>query len=201
MAFRSIISAIHRFLLLYRVRITVVVAVFFLAKNFIDGVPVNHVTGPDDPLGLTGMGLIAAGAALRSWAAGMLRKNEELATQGPYALARHPLYLGSLLIALGICTVLSQAPGNFVALAVLVFLVYWPKIREEESLIRPYFGEPWHRYAERTALLFPKRFPRGLAAPWSARQWLKNKEYRAFLTCLGVLAVFELLYRYPIHIR
>ncbi len=195
------ISAIHRFLLLYRVRITVLVAVFFLAKNFIDGVPLNHITGPEDPLGLTGLGPIVAGAALRSWAAGMLQKNEELATFGPYALARHPLYVGSLLIALGICIVLSEAPENFVALAVLVFLVYWPKIRQEEAIIRPFFGEQWDRYAERTAILFPKRFPRGLAASWSFRQWMKNKEYRAFLTCVGVLAVFELLYRYPIHIR
>ncbi len=195
------VSAFHRFLLLYRVRITVLVAVFLLAKNFIDGVAVNHITGLDDPLGLTGLGLIAAGAALRSWAAGMLQKNEELATNGPYALARHPLYVGSLLIALGICTVLSEATENFVALAVLVLLVYWPKIRQEEGVIRPYFGERWHRYAERTAILFPKRFPRGLAAPWSARQWMKNKEYRAFLTCVGVLAVFELLYRFPVHVR
>src|SRR2546430_702890 len=35
------------------------------------------------------------GLALRTWASGHLRKNQELATSGPYAHTRNPLYLGS----------------------------------------------------------------------------------------------------------
>src|SRR5207244_11091186 len=41
------------------------------------------------------------GLALRAWAVGYLRKNEALATDGPYAYTRNPLYLGSFLIGLG----------------------------------------------------------------------------------------------------
>src|SRR5258708_28906563 len=47
-------------------------------------------------------GLVALpGLALRAWATGHLRKNDALATTGPYAYTRNPLYLGSLIIGLG----------------------------------------------------------------------------------------------------
>jgi len=42
-----------------------------------------------------------AGLLLRMWASGYLRKNDQLATAGPYAHTRNPLYLGSFLIGLG----------------------------------------------------------------------------------------------------
>src|SRR5258708_246498 len=51
---------------------------------------------------------LAAGAAvslpgllLRGWAAGHLAKNQRLATSGPYALTRNPLYIGTALAAAG----------------------------------------------------------------------------------------------------
>ena len=37
---------------------------------------------------------VAAGLALRAWAAGHLAKNQRLAISGPYAFTRNPLYLG-----------------------------------------------------------------------------------------------------------
>ena len=47
-------------------------------------------------------GLVALpGLALRAWATGHLRKNDALATTGPYAYTRNPLYLGSFVIGLG----------------------------------------------------------------------------------------------------
>ena len=45
--------------------------------------------------------LIVPGLLIRALASGHVRKNEALATSGPYAHTRNPLYLGSLLIGIG----------------------------------------------------------------------------------------------------
>src|SRR6202050_5464992 len=45
--------------------------------------------------------LIVPGLLIRALASGHVRKNESLATSGPYAYTRNPLYLGSLLIGWG----------------------------------------------------------------------------------------------------
>ena len=50
---------------------------------------------------LLGMPLALAGLIVRGWAAGHIVKNERLATSGPYAHTRNPLYFGSFLIAAG----------------------------------------------------------------------------------------------------
>src|SRR5690349_20108116 len=42
-----------------------------------------------------------AGIAIRAWAARYLRKHEVLATSGPYAFTRNPLYFGSAILAAG----------------------------------------------------------------------------------------------------
>ena len=65
------------------------------------------------------------GLLLRAWGSGYLRKNDELATAGPYAHTRNPLYLGSFLIGLGF----TVAAGRWVltVLFALLFLVpAWP---------------------------------------------------------------------------
>ena len=45
--------------------------------------------------------LVVPGLWLRGYASGYVKKNAELATTGPYAHTRNPLYLGSMLIAFG----------------------------------------------------------------------------------------------------
>src|SRR5690606_30753053 len=49
-----------------------------------------------------GLPVSLAGLALRTWAAGHLAKNERLATEGPYAHTRNPLYIGTSLVAAGL---------------------------------------------------------------------------------------------------
>src|SRR5258705_13759457 len=50
---------------------------------------------------LVGASVSLLGLSIRAWAAGHIRKNQELATSGPYAYTRNPLYLGSFLLGLG----------------------------------------------------------------------------------------------------
>src|SRR6266851_5444896 len=51
---------------------------------------------------LIGVGLVIPGLMIRALASGHLQKNEQLATGGPYAHSRNPLYLGSLIARVGV---------------------------------------------------------------------------------------------------
>ena len=48
-----------------------------------------------------GVAIAVLGLVVRGYAAGHLRKHQKLATSGPYAFTRNPLYLGSVLLAAG----------------------------------------------------------------------------------------------------
>ena len=50
---------------------------------------------------LVGGAIVIPGLLVRALASGHVQKNEQLATTGPYAYTRNPLYLGSLILALG----------------------------------------------------------------------------------------------------
>src|SRR3954471_3745193 len=72
------------------------------------------------------------GLALRAWAAGCLAKNQQLATGGPYAFTRNPLYIGTLLVAAGLAVAASSI-GLAVLFAAVFLLVYLPVIQNEEQ--------------------------------------------------------------------
>src|SRR3954467_2732139 len=50
---------------------------------------------------LPGIAVCFAGATIRYWASGYLRKDSRPAVGGPYAFVRNPLYLGTWLMAIG----------------------------------------------------------------------------------------------------
>ena len=85
-----------------------------------------------------GVPVALAGLALRAWAAGHLAKNERLATSGPYAYTRNPLYLGTLLVAAGL-VVGSRSAGPRLLFAAVFALVYLPVIELEEQHLRKLF--------------------------------------------------------------
>src|ERR1700761_6904871 len=65
-----------------------------------------------------GLPVSLAGLALRAWAAGCLYKDRDLATEGPYAYTRNPLYVGTLIVAAGFAVASSS-----IGLGVLFALV------------------------------------------------------------------------------
>jgi protein-S-isoprenylcysteine O-methyltransferase Ste14 len=85
-----------------------------------------------------------------------IKQGHELITTGPYALVRHPIYTGILTGFLGTAIALSQVRG--VICFVLVFLVFWAKLRMEEKWMRSQFGETYATYAHQTAALVPYLF-------------------------------------------
>jgi protein-S-isoprenylcysteine O-methyltransferase Ste14 len=125
---------------------------------------------------LWGTPVSLAGLALRAWAAGCLAKNQQLATGGPYAYTRNPLYVGTLLVAAGLA-IASRSIGLAVLFAAVFLLVYLPVIQNEEQHLRKIFPE-YRQYAERVPALFPKPGKQpGPPFRWSL--YLKNQEYQA----------------------
>ena len=133
-----------------------------------------------------GVPVSALGLWLRAWAAGHLEKNRRLATTGPYAWLRNPLYLGTLLVAAGL--VLAARQWSLAILFALVFLgVYLPVIGLEEQHLRKLFPE-YEPYARRVAALLPKPPARGSAGRFRFALYRKNEEYQALLGFLAGLA-------------
>lgn len=136
---------------------------------------------------LLGVPVSAAGLWLRAWAAGHLAKNQTLASSGPYAYVRNPLYLGTLFTAAGV--VVSSRSIELAALAAAVFLlVYLPVIELEEQHLRKLFPD-YDSYARRVPLLFPSfaSNPGRHAFQWSL--YRKNQEYKALAGYLAGLAL------------
>src|SRR5437870_13682204 len=107
------------------------------------------------PLSLTLIiGAIVAlpGLALRAWASGYLRKNDELATSGPYAHTRNPLYLGSFVIGIGFSIAAGRLYLGLLFLALFVG-IYIPVMRVEAATLRKLFGEKFEQYQRAVPLL------------------------------------------------
>ena len=129
----------------------------------------------------TGFAVAVIGEGIRVWAAGHLEKSREVTTSGPYRWMRHPLYVGSTVLALGVViAVHSYVVG---ALAVLYLGTTIPAaIRTEEAFLRRAFGDDYGRYTRAEHA--------GVARRFSLERAVRNKEYRAVL---GMLAGFGLL--------
>jgi protein-S-isoprenylcysteine O-methyltransferase Ste14 len=180
-----------------RIRLSLLVFAIFLANDFfIEKVVPHDIFNLENLWGPAGFLLVLSGVGLRSWAAGIIHKSELLATVGPYSLTRHPLYIGSLLMAIGFCSVIGDI-RNVVVIFAIVVIFYVPKIHREETRLADTFGEEWTQYTRRTSIFYPKTVP-DLRAHWSLDQWLGHREYYALCTCLIVLALLKLLHEFPI---
>jgi protein-S-isoprenylcysteine O-methyltransferase Ste14 len=147
----------------------------------------------------------ALGLLLRAAAAGFLCKHERLATQGPYAFTRNPLYLGSTLIALGFCLAGTSWWGAALVAAYLL-LFYPPVMRLEGQELRGRYGPVYDDYARRVPVFLPRYSAHAkqaatAGAEFSREQYLRNREYQAgwgVLAGLGLLVVKLLWIRYTL---
>jgi hypothetical protein len=115
-----------------------------------------------------------AGTAVRVFASGYILKNHELATTGPYALVRHPLYTGNLLIILGFAV--ASAVWWTVPVALGFFWFYYPTaIEYEDRKLHRLFGERWEAWAAQVPALVPRLA--GFAG-LSGGSWSFVKSYR-----------------------
>lgn len=141
--------------------------------------------------------LTVPGLWLRGYAAGYVKKNQELTTTGPYAFVRNPLYLGSILIAAGFAVALESWPVA-AALAAMFIAIYVPVIASEERFLRATFPE-FETYCRRVPRLVPRPTPARAPGQQPGRfvlnLYLKHREYNA-LVGAGLL-YFSLLFLRP----
>lgn len=131
---------------------------------------------------MVGAAVAVVGEAIRVWAAGHLEKGREVTMSGPYRLTRHPLYLGSALIGIG----LAVASANWwVAALVLSYLAITltAAIRTEEAHLTEKFGAAYPDYRDGRVAGAHRRF--------SLDRALRNREYRA---AAGVVVVLIILW-------
>ncbi len=101
--------------------------------------------------------IVVPGLLIRALASGHVRKNESLATSGPYAYTRNPLYLGSLLIGVGFA-VAARSWWVGIALVAMFLAIYLPVIKSEETFLREKFPE-FEEYARQVPRMFPGSLP------------------------------------------
>lgn len=97
------------------------------------------------------------GESLRVWAAGHLEKSREVTRSGPYAWTRHPLYVGSSIIAAGLA-VASNSVIVAALVATYVGMFITAAIRAEEAHLRDKFGGDYDAYASRRSVPMQRRF-------------------------------------------
>lgn len=145
-------------------------------------------TWPSLALGLV---FVVPGILLRALASGHVRKNEALATCGPYAYSRNPLYLGSLLIGVGF----AVAGHNWwigLALLVMFLTIYLPVIRGEEAFLRQRFPE-FAEYALRVPRIIPRLRARTCASGSAGFSWDLYRQHREYNALLGAAAIAAVL--------
>jgi protein-S-isoprenylcysteine O-methyltransferase Ste14 len=140
---------------------------------------------------LIGLPISIIGLWLRAWATGHLMKDRQLATTGPYAYIRNPLYVGTLIVAAGIVIAARDMLLGIVFLFVFL-LAYLPAIELEEQHLRDIFPA-YDAYAARVNRLFPLSKWKGSEVRFSWSLYMSNKEYKALLGFL--LATAWLLVR------
>jgi protein-S-isoprenylcysteine O-methyltransferase Ste14 len=136
---------------------------------------------------LIGSALVIPGLAIRALASGHVQKNEQLTTSGPYAYTRNPLYLGSMILAVGFA--ISARDWWVGAGLILIFLaIYLPVIRGEEVFLATQFPE-FAEYLRRVPRILPRLSPfDGGRGAFSWALYWKHREYNATLGSAAILA-------------
>ena len=130
-----------------------------------------------------GAAIAVLGEALRVWAAGHVEKSREVTSSGPYRFTRHPLYLGSTVVGVGVAV---AAAHLWLGLAIVSYLAstLTAAMKAEEAHLREKFGDAYDRYAARAVPPSPRAFS------W-ARAW-RNREHHALAGLVGGLAMLAL---------
>jgi len=137
-----------------------------------------------------GGAIALVGVGIRAWAAGHIHKNHRLATSGPYAYTRNPLYLGSFFIAMGFA--FAAHWSLFVAALAFFALVYYPTMQREITNMQQRFPESYPRYAEHVPLFLPRLTPwRGddqSMNRFSQALYMAHGEWKASVTYVFAMA-------------
>lgn len=119
-------------------------------------IAIGHIGGPfvwgfASSFIALGMSIIVVAAGLFKKADTALlpfHKSTDLVTSGPYKITRNPMYLGMVLILVGIAFVLGSLPPFFV-IPLFIFIIQTNFIQGEERFMEDIFGDEYLDYKKR----------------------------------------------------
>ena len=190
----------------YRDKAAVALLLLLLACLVRTGPTLGLREPAEDLLDVLGLLIAASGHVLRVYALRHIGPYSrtthhfgarQLVKEGPYAVIRHPLYVGNWLIALGLC-VIAQLRWLMLAGPFLAFLLYYLVALAEERHLVEQFGAEYLTYCEGTPRFVPRglfrnRGRRTLSNPKGAYSVLRTKEYQAFLATGACVSLIELI--------
>ena len=150
--------------------------------------------------------LMLLGESLRVWCVGIVGaatrsasiNAKRLVEGGPYAVTRNPIYLGNLLICLGISS-FAQSWAVTAACVGYFVVVYRRIILAEERFLRATFGPSYDVFCQRVPRLLPtlQGWRQAFAAPFSVKEL--RKEYQTIAGIASASVVIYLLMAHPWH--
>ncbi len=132
---------------------------------------------------LWGAAVAIPGEMIRLWAAGHIDKGREITRSGPYRFVRHPLYLGSTVMALGFALASGSIVVVVLVMAYMIATLGAAMWTEEHALDEKFAGQS---SAWREGRVEP------VERPFTWARVVANREYRAacgVLLGLGILAL------------
>ena len=149
-----------------------------------------------NPVFLPGLLFVAAGIAVRFWAAGTIAKNNVLTKSGPYSFMRNPLYFGSFLSALGTFVMIHNW---WLMLAFLVgfAIFYGATIKSEEEYLSGRYGEEFQEFKKAVPVFFPRITPAftEIKSSYSWKRAFYNREHHSLICTIVVVGlIFAVAY-------
>ncbi len=154
---------------------------------------------------VTGFIIALLGEAIRlwgvSWAGSETRTTGKvggtyLIISGPFAYVRNPLYVGNILIYLGL-GIMSYAMFPYLQIIALLFFIfqYYLIVKAEEEYLFNTFGEQYKKYFESVPRFFPRFTPHRDASveqpPFKIHEGLKSE--RRTLQALFAVSILILI--------
>ncbi len=142
-----------------------------------------------------GAGLVVLAALLRTWAAAYLDpdivhdaviRHDRVVADGPFRFVRNPLYLGVVLLTLGMAPMASPTGAAFMVVGLVIFLRRL--IGREEAELEASQGDAFRRYRDRVPRLLPALTPR-LPASGAHPRWRKALGAEVFVWAFVLGAV------------
>lgn len=145
-----------------------------------------------------GLACLVPGELLQLWAAANLNKNEALADTGPYAWVRNPMYIGRLLVGVGL-TLMVSVWWLLLPIFVMIYVLYvHARVLREEERLHSYLGDAYIEYCRRVGRWMPRVIPKlRQSLSWSWESVRRNHQLRVTaalaLVVLMVIARRQLL--------
>jgi len=151
--------------------------------------------------------IVCLGSLLRVWGAGYLVKTDQLVVAGPYSHLRHPLYAGTLILAIGFGIAAGPFGLGIVALGFVpaFFGYYLPyKERVESERLAARYGVAYETYHASVPSLIPNLkgfsppadWPHETTGCWSRQRFRENNEFGTLIgVTTGVLLLVWLVVR------